>query len=90
MFGRAKQHHGPPDRSFVHQDGCAIVRADSDFEPVCSEVERRHWRRECQCGAEDTASAGATVFGSTLFDPSTTRESASTGPRPIQLSSRSY
>jgi hypothetical protein len=48
-----KKHQGPPDRPFLQADDCKLVKADPDFEPVWSEVERGHWRRECQCGAED-------------------------------------
>lgn len=32
---------------------CRLVRADPGFEPLWQEVEEGHWRRECQCGAED-------------------------------------
>jgi hypothetical protein len=54
MFGRTK--HGPsqPTGPFEHAAGCAIVRADPDFEPQWQEqLEQGHWRRTCQCYAED-------------------------------------
>ncbi len=51
MFGRKKLQL--PSQPFVHSDTCPILRANPSFAPVWSEVERGHWRRECQCGAED-------------------------------------
>jgi hypothetical protein len=49
MFRRKKG----PNRAFAHSDGCKILAADPTVQIQWSEVETGHWRRVCQCGAED-------------------------------------
>jgi hypothetical protein len=53
MLGLRKKEPNLPTPPFQHAAGCRIVRADPGFDPPWQEVEERHWRRECQCGAED-------------------------------------
>jgi hypothetical protein len=52
-FGQKKKGPTQPTPPFTHADGCKLVKADPGFEPQWTEVESGHWRRECQCYAED-------------------------------------
>jgi hypothetical protein len=53
MLGLKKKGPTLPTPPFQHAAGCRIVRADPGFEPPWQDLEEGHWRRECQCGAED-------------------------------------
>jgi hypothetical protein len=81
MFGRKK---GPsrPTAAFDHAFGCKIVVADPGFEPEWQEIEEGHWRRTCQCHAEDIYEPRAdtrTRLARWTRRPSNTFRSASTG-----------
>jgi hypothetical protein len=51
MF-RTKNRHSPPDRPFIHGDGCKIVAADPDVEIPWLRFEGGRWGRVCRCGEE--------------------------------------
>ena len=53
MFGLMKKGPSRPTQPFAHAEGCKIVVADPSFQPEWQEVEEGHWRRTCQCCAED-------------------------------------
>jgi hypothetical protein len=87
MFGLSKKG---PTRPFAHADKCKIVKADPTVEISWLAVEGGHWRRVCQCGPRTSTRRPPTLeFGSTRLTrpPSTMRDSASIGTRPIPFSS---
>lgn len=49
VFGRRTKR---PDKAFVHQEGCRILRADPDVLIEWQEVERGFWEARCVCGIE--------------------------------------
>jgi hypothetical protein len=53
MFGLKKKGPSQPTGPFAHADGCKLVVADPDFEPEWQGLDEGHWRRICQCHAED-------------------------------------
>jgi hypothetical protein len=73
MFGRTKQRHGPPDRPFVHQDGCKILAADRDVQIEWSRIEGRRWERICACGAETWYEPESSRVRLDPYDPATMR-----------------
>jgi hypothetical protein len=72
MFGLTKRGPSQPTGPFAHADGCKLVVTDPDFEPEWQEVETGHWRRTCQCWAEDVyESRGEPRTRQDPYDPST-------------------
>ena len=67
MFGLKKKGPSQPSGPFAHGHGCKILVADPGFEPEWQEIEEGHWRRTCQCWAEDRYEPSA--FTRTRLDP---------------------
>jgi hypothetical protein len=57
MFG-SKKKQGPPQRPFAHRDDCPMAKINPRVADEWQLIETGHWRRECQCGAEDWRTAG--------------------------------
>jgi hypothetical protein len=72
MF-RSKQRPEPPDRPFVHADGCKILAADRNVQIDWQEVERGYWQRRCQCTVEHHREPPARPARLDPLDPKTSR-----------------
>jgi len=68
-----KRSHQPPSQAFSHSDNCRIVAADPAVRIPWHEIERGHWRRECQCGAEDYREPERARVRLDPLDPATAR-----------------
>jgi len=91
MFRRKKQR--PPDRPFEHDESCPIVRADPGYQGLYGTKSRLaagggSANAAPRAGAPPTSTI---AFGTTrtMRPPSATWATASTGTRPIMLSSGS-
>jgi hypothetical protein len=70
MFKRSKK---PTDRPFVHDDNCAIVKADPNVTIEWEEIETGKWQRTCQCGIETVTAQTDETVRLDPHDPATFR-----------------